>query len=359
MNHLEEQLRASRQREREELTPPSGGWQGVQEGLAGGAAVSDTVVEPTTRTSWLWWTCAGVLLLGLGGLLGWWWFSGGAELTPVEIASPRPAVPVEEKARPVAAATLPTEPSAAALADPESVPYEALPDRKEIRGVVRSGSPRPVKLAAFSLTPVSDALPQRKVGALPPLPRLPLQPVRFTTPEQATIATRRTSVGGSPQVTTLPTGPADYLAYAVTELLPATINDGRTLTAKGGIDVPPVVTDFRRLRPAAKWQVHAAANGWVAPAYYINGQNSVFQRTNSLANTTFFVLPQGDILRGEFVRNNQQRHLITNYLFRAGINRQTSWGGMYHATLGYFRGKTSMQQDLTTQLQSGEILTEY
>ena len=114
----------------------------------------------------------------------------------------------------------------------------------------------------------------------------------------------------------------------------------------------------RKPLPPAKWQgVLSTSYGSYVSGNY--GYQQLFDRGGQQDRFgENFVLPDGEIVEATYADGSYRSidAKIRSYLLRAGLIRQSRWGGLYQLKFGYYRSRTNMGEPPATVTRTDQLL---
>jgi hypothetical protein len=125
-------------------------------------------------------------------------------------------------------------------------------------------------------------------------------------------------------------------------------------------DAEPSTKRNRKPKGRAEWQFHGAVSGFVGPRQFDFSGGRLFERTGGIGNPDSEIqLPNGEVVPVNFVGFLDGANTRSdNVFFRAGLTRQTHWGGAFRGSIGYYSGKLSQQEDLRN-LEPNQLTTDF
>ncbi|MEM9259106.1 MAG: hypothetical protein AAGA62_05630 [Bacteroidota bacterium] len=350
MRQLEEQLKLSRQREREGLQPPEDGWSALEaklpdpKGSTGGVAPKSSTAGAAAKSYSLW--VVGVGVLSLVMLLASW--PAGTEIKSEPGENERaPAIPASPPEPMVAPAKQLSVPNSSVpkqvkedLVAPVAVEVELVQEAD--KNDINSNSFRTKKnhqQADVNIVVQNDVLPAKNT---------PVGSEKKTT-STTTVAPLERKIGAIPE--RLPTA---FTSFG-TQRKPA----AATLTTNTALRLPEVnVAKNRKPRGRAEWQWHLSASGTAYTQDWGVGYGRYRRATGNDA-TIQFILPSGELIQTTQVNNfdGEGNNVFEAGLIRFGLDRQTHWGGTFRNSIGFFRGTYRENRNNFMALPNDEVWT--
>ncbi len=115
--------------------------------------------------------------------------------------------------------------------------------------------------------------------------------------------------------------------------------------------IPPPVPSHSR----ARWQVHFnVSTSFPNYRYWSNGTN--YQRVPATESEARFVLPSGEVINAASTAEQPPKSVVkSDRFFRAGLSRQTHWGGLVRLSAGYYRNRFYNKEVFFDNLGAQEV----
>ncbi len=139
------------------------------------------------------------------------------------------------------------------------------------------------------------------------------------------------------------------------------VSESNQIIFTGFDDLSGVIEEdgkFRKIKRAVRpsWQLHGGVNVLGSNNAFSFGGTQRLQRVENGTGAFEVVLPDGELVSANFSGAFSFTNSRTdNFMARLGVTRQTSWGGSWRGTLGFFHGRETSVDD-RSQLASNELV---
>ncbi|MEM9529263.1 MAG: hypothetical protein AAGA31_21820 [Bacteroidota bacterium] len=347
MRQLEEQLRLSRQREREGLQPPEGGWSALEAKLpeltpSGGAAAPVSGLEGGAMKSSLWLVTVGIFSLVL--LVASWspWMKSKPQQEGEKPLPTTPSLLSEPKVVPFAPMSVPEDQwqNTKEKSNQKSTVAKVTENNRTMLAAKASVGKMAIQAISVEAPPVENTLPSTKLAT-----ELPKEKVVITA---AIKPLELETVGLEDRL-------PNVLSILGTNRKPAV----EVLTASAEPHLPEFkFSRTRKPKGRVEWQAHLSVSG-TTYAYDWGVNYGRYRRATGTGFNNQFILPSGEVIQTVPISNidGQGRNVFKSALVRFGVDRQLHWGGTFRSSIGYFRSTYRENRNNFSELPDDEVWT--